>query len=174
MRGRWSEHGPHVLLLTPDVSFTLPFLLLPVPEDSEKLSEGGFVPCRLQVRWSPAPPAAPLDCLGVLPPLGALWATAGLVADSVAAAELQKGPAGGARESPPETALPPWVRGAGRERTLAPASWAEGRGWTKRAGSGGHRGLPVRIRAGTRAWDWAGEAGDLGSLGVAMATQGRP
>lgn len=78
MRGRWSEHGPAVWLLIPDVSFTLPF------------NEGRFVP------WSPAPRAAPLDCLGILPPPGALWAAAGLVADAVAATELQKGPAGGA------------------------------------------------------------------------------
>ncbi|XP_019587303.2 RUN and FYVE domain-containing protein 2 isoform X7 [Rhinolophus sinicus] len=96
MRGQWSDPGPSLRLLTREVSFTLLFLLSAVPLDSEKLSEGGFV-SRLQAPRPPAPLAAPRDCPGVLPPPGALWAAAGLVADAVVAAARLKGAAGGAQ-----------------------------------------------------------------------------
>ncbi|XP_070637911.1 RUN and FYVE domain-containing protein 2 isoform X6 [Bos indicus] len=48
----------------------------------------------------PRPTRAPQNHLGVLPPPGALWAAAGLVADAVAAAARPKGAAGGAQGVP--------------------------------------------------------------------------
>ncbi|XP_074195618.1 RUN and FYVE domain-containing protein 2 isoform X8 [Rhinolophus sinicus] len=133
MRGQWSDPGPSLRLLTREVSFTLLFLLSAVPLDSEKLSEGGFV-SRLQAPRPPAPLAAPRDCPGVLPPPGALWAAAGLVADAVVAAARLKGAAGGAQGvSARDRAAAAMGKGSGPRWTLGPASCAEGRGWTKRA-----------------------------------------
>lgn len=156
--------GSLLRLLTLEGSFTILFFLLPVPLDSEKRSEGGFLSPRLQAPGPPAPLAAPRRCPGVLPPPGALWAAAGLVADAVVAAARLEGAAGGAQGvSARDRAAAAMGKGSRPRRTLGPASWAEGRGWTKSAGSGGHPGLSVGMTAGIRAWGWAGAAGDSGS-----------
>lgn len=122
------------------------FLHFPIPLDSDKPSEGGFL-SRLQAPRPPAPLAAPRDCPGVLPPPGALWAAAGLVADAVVATARLKGAAGGAQGvSARDRAAAAMGKGSGPRWTLGAASWAEGRGWTKRAAGGGHPGLWIRIR----------------------------
>lgn len=95
MTGGWSDQGPALRLLTPEAAFRLLFLF-PVRLDSGKRSKAGFSPAGSRL-LAPAPVAAPRDRPGVLPPRGALWAAAGLVAGAVAAAARLKGAAGGAQ-----------------------------------------------------------------------------
>lgn len=166
VRGQPSDRDPSLRLLTPELSFPPPSLILSVPLDSLSLAKAGLSPsgCRLR---APRPTRGAGYCPGVLPPPGALWAAAGLVADAVVAAARLEGAAGVAQGvSARDRAAAAMGKGSGPRGTLVPASWAGGRGCTKRgaAAGAGHPGLPLGIRAGTRAWAGRGQPG----------TQGRP
>lgn len=99
LRGPRSAQGP-ARLLSRAVSLTPLFLLLPVRLDARRPGEGRSVSCRLQAPRTPAPLAASRDRPDVLPPPGALWAAAGLLADALAAAARLRGTAGGAQGVP--------------------------------------------------------------------------
>ncbi|XP_067566872.1 RUN and FYVE domain-containing protein 2 isoform X5 [Pseudorca crassidens] len=77
-----------------------PFPSPSAPAGSEVAQRGWISPLPASGSAAPRPTRAPRDRPAVLPPPGALWAAAGLVADAVAAAARLKGAAGGAQGVP--------------------------------------------------------------------------
>lgn len=77
-----------------------PFPSPSAPARSEVAQRGWISPLPASGSAAPRPTRAPRDRPAVLPPPGALWAAAGLVADAVAAAARLKGAAGGAQGVP--------------------------------------------------------------------------
>ena len=104
-----------------------PFLSLSAPAGPEVAQRGRVSPLPAAGSAAPRPTRAPRDRPAVLPPPGALWAAAGLVADAVAAAARMKGAAGWAQ------GVPARDRAAAAAAAAAASAAAMGKGSRPRA-----------------------------------------